>query len=161
MVFINSRWCHSGHVTIKQQICTPNIELLAVSLRPYYLPREFSHVLGVTVYISPSAVPSRACDVIHSSIAELQTVHPSAFILVNGDFNHVNVSRTLTDFKQHVTCSTRQNKTLDMLFANVKDAYRATALPPLGGSDHNLVRLVPTYMPAVKRLPTSTRTVAQ
>lgn len=88
-------------------------------------------------------------------------MHPSAFILVNGDFYHVNVSRTLTDFKQYVTCSTRQNKTLDMLFANVKDAYRSTALPPLGGSDHNLVRLVPTYMPAIKRLNTSTRTFPQ
>lgn len=48
------------------------------------------------------------------------------FILVNADFNHVNVSRTLIDFKQYVTCNTRQNKTLDMLFANIKDAYRST-----------------------------------
>lgn len=158
VVFINSRWCHSGHATVKQQICTPNIELL-VSLRVYYLPREFSHVLAVTVYIPPSAVPSH--DVIHSSIAELQTVHPSAFILVNRDFNNVNVPRTLTDFKQYVTCSTRQSKTLDMLFANVKDAYRSTAPSPLGGSDHNLVRLVPTYMLAIKRLPTATSTVPQ
>lgn len=70
-------------------------------------------------------------------------MHPSAFILANGDFNYVNVSRMLTDFKKYVTCSTRQNKTLDMLFANVKDAYRSTARPSLGGSDHNLVRLVP------------------
>lgn len=161
VVFINSRWCHPGHVTIKQKICTPDIELLVVSLRPYYLPREFSHVLAVTVYIPPSAAPSRVCDVIHSSIAGLQTAHPSTFILVNGDFNHVNVSRRLTDFKQYVTCNTRQNKTLDMLFANVKDAYKSTALPPLGGSDHNLVRLIPTYMPAIKRLPTTTRTIPQ
>lgn len=159
VVFINSRWCHPGHVTIKQQICTPDTELLAVSLRPYYLPREFSHVLAVIVYIPPSTALSRACDVIHSSIPELQTAHPSTFIfiLVNRDFNHVNASETLPDFKQHVTCSTRLNTTLDMLFANVKDTYRSTALPPLGGSDHNLVRA----RPAIMRLPTTTRTIPQ
>ena len=27
-------------------ICYPNVELLAVGLRSYYLPREFSHVMG-------------------------------------------------------------------------------------------------------------------
>lgn len=54
VVFINSRWCQPGHVTVKEQICNQDIELLVVSLRPYYLPREFSHVFAV--YIPPSAV---------------------------------------------------------------------------------------------------------
>lgn len=56
VVFINSRWYQPGHVTVKQQICNPDIELLVVSLRPYYLPRQFSHVFAVTVYIPPNAV---------------------------------------------------------------------------------------------------------
>ncbi|KAK0155356.1 hypothetical protein N1851_002313 [Merluccius polli] len=45
-----------GHVTVK----VPDIELLAVGLRPYYLPRALSHVIIVTVYIPPSANPSSA-----------------------------------------------------------------------------------------------------
>lgn len=49
--------------------------------------------------------------------------------------------------------------TLDLLYVNVKDAYKSTVLPPLGGSDHNLVHLSPTYTPAVKRMPVTTRTV--
>lgn len=53
----------------------------------------------------------------------------------------------------------RGNKTLDLFYANVKDAYKSTALPPLGGSDHNLVHLSPTYNPVVKRIPITTRTV--
>ncbi|KAI4877531.1 hypothetical protein NFI96_027122, partial [Prochilodus magdalenae] len=75
-VLVNNRWCSPGHITIKERICCPDIELLAVGLRPYYLPREFSHVVVVAVYIPPSANPTSACDVIHSTIARLQTQHP-------------------------------------------------------------------------------------
>ena len=32
-LFINNKWCNSGHVTVKEVICCPDIELLAVSLR--------------------------------------------------------------------------------------------------------------------------------
>ena len=160
-VFVNSRWCNPKHITVKERICTPDIELLAMSLRPYYLPREFSHCIIVTVYIQPSAVAAQASDVIHSTVAGLQTRHPSAFIIVNGDFNHVKVSRALSNFTQYVTCNTRHNKTLDLLYANIKEAYSATVLPPLGGSDHNLIRLVPTYKPVVRRQPATTRTVQQ
>lgn len=38
-VFVNDRWCNFGHITIKEQLCCKHIELLAVSMRPYYLPR--------------------------------------------------------------------------------------------------------------------------
>ncbi|KAK0139064.1 hypothetical protein N1851_024418 [Merluccius polli] len=37
------------------------------------------------------------------------------------------------------------------MYANVKDAYTATPLPPLGKSDHNLVFLHPQYTPLVRR----------
>ena len=147
---------------VKKEIaCTPDVELLAVGLRPYYLPREFSAVIIVVVYTPPSAVAGRACDVIHSTVADLQTRHPNALIIVNGDFNHVNISKTLTDFTQYVTCSTRGDKTLDLLYANVKEAYSATALPPLGKSDHCLIQLSPIYKPLVRRQPITTRTVQQ
>ncbi|KAI3355865.1 hypothetical protein L3Q82_004417 [Scortum barcoo] len=39
-----------------------DIELLAVSIRPYYLPREFSHVITITTYIPPSANANAACE---------------------------------------------------------------------------------------------------
>lgn len=129
-VFINNKWCNPGHITVKDSICTPDIELLAVSLRPYFLPREFSHAIVVIVYIPLGAAASQANDVIHSSVAGLQTQHPSAFITVNGDFNHVKVSKTLSNFSQYVTGGTRKDKTLDLLYANVKEAYSSTILPP-------------------------------
>ncbi|KAI3351339.1 hypothetical protein L3Q82_005886 [Scortum barcoo] len=54
-LFVNDRWCNPGHIHVKEQRCTRDIELLAVSIRPYYLPREFSHVIAITTtYIPPS-----------------------------------------------------------------------------------------------------------
>ncbi len=75
-VLVNNKWCNPAHITIKERVCSRDSELLAVGLRPYYLPREFSHVVMVTVYVPPSANPTSACDVIHSAIARLQTVNP-------------------------------------------------------------------------------------
>ncbi|KAJ8010039.1 hypothetical protein DPEC_G00070840 [Dallia pectoralis] len=95
-VFVNSRWCDPGHVTEKTKVCLPDIEVLAVGMHPYYMPREFSHVILLAVYIPPSADGGSACDVIHSITASLQTQHPDALFLISGDFNHVPLKRTLS-----------------------------------------------------------------
>ena len=113
----------------------------------------------MAVYIPPSANPTSVCDVIHSTIAGLQTARPSARITISSDFNLVSIKKTLPKFTQYATCKTREEKTLDLLHANVKDAYTSMFLPPLGRSDHNLVLLTPCYMPLVKRLPATTKTV--
>lgn len=47
---------------------------------------------------------------------------------------------------------------LTLLYANAKEAYTATVLPPIGRSDHNLVYLQPCYKPCVLRQPITTRT---
>ena len=158
-VFVNNRWCSPGHVTIKDNICSPDIEVLAVGLRLYYLPREFSHGIAVAVYIPPSANPTSACEVINSTIAGLQTAHPSALIIISCDFNNVSIKRIILKFTLYVTCTTRDEKTLVLLYANVKEAYTSLSLPPLGRSDHNLVLLTPYYVPLVKRLPVTTKSV--
>ena len=75
-VFINKRWCNPRHIMVKITICSRDIELLAVSLRPHYMPREFSHAIVVVVYIPPRAIAETACDVIHSAVERLQTQHP-------------------------------------------------------------------------------------
>ncbi len=50
-VFVNDSWSNSGPITIKEQLCCKDIELLAVSMRPYYLLKEFSHVIAIAAYI--------------------------------------------------------------------------------------------------------------
>ncbi|XP_016522199.1 uncharacterized protein LOC107834813 [Poecilia formosa] len=156
---LSQRWCNPGHINVKEKICTPDIEVLAVGLSPYYLPREFTSVIVFVVYIPPSGVAAAACDVINSTVAKLQTQHQDAFLAITGDFNHAPLDKTFNNFQQYVDCPTRDNKTLDLPYTNAKDAYSTSAVPPLGRSDHNLVRLSPRYVPLVRRQPLHTRTV--
>ena len=151
-LYVSERWCNPGHVSVKERLCTPDIELLAVGMCPCYLPREFTSPITIAVYIPPSADAAVACEVISSAIAKLQTEHPDAFMVITGDFNHASLNNILNNFHQYVDCPTRDNKTLDLLYANAMDAYDATALPPLGKSDHNLVMMTPKYVPLVRSL---------
>ena len=48
--FVNNSWC-----TISKEVCSPEIELLMISCRPHYLPREFSFIFFVAVYIPPQS----------------------------------------------------------------------------------------------------------
>ena len=49
-VFVNERWYNPGHVTVKECLCSPDIDLLAASIRPYHLQRGFSSAILVGVY---------------------------------------------------------------------------------------------------------------
>ena len=51
-------------------------------------------------------------------------------MIISGDFNHTTLDSTLAVFYQVVDCPTRNNRTIDLLFANVQEAYRVTPLPP-------------------------------
>lgn len=155
-MYVNNRWCNPGHISVKTVLCCRDLELLAVSLWPYYLQRELSHVITICVYIPLRADAATACKRIHSITARLQTQHPEAFMIISGDFNHVTLDSTLAAFYQAVDCPTRNNRTIDLLYVNVRDAYRVTPLPPLGKSDHNLIHLQPQYTPLVQRQPVST-----
>ena len=50
------------------------------------------------VYVPPSADAAVACDIIHSAVAQIQTQHPSAVIVITGDFNHVSLDKILPTF---------------------------------------------------------------
>lgn len=87
----------------------------------------------------------------------LQSQHPDAFFLISGDFNHFTLDRTLAS--SIVSCPTRKNRTIDLLYTNTDGAYSVCRLTPLGKSDHNLVHLRPTYTSLVKRETVTTRQV--
>jgi len=38
-VYVNNRWYNPGHITLKERVCSLDIELLAVSLHPESSPR--------------------------------------------------------------------------------------------------------------------------
>lgn len=158
-LYVNNQWCHPGHITEKHRVCDPNIELLAVSCRPYFLPREFTNVIVIVTYIPPSANAKLATDSISRVVHELQSHTTDALVVINGDFNHCTLSASLPSFRQFVNCPTRGEKTIDLFYANIKDSYKSTDLPPLGRSDHNLVLLSSKYTTLARRQPVSTKTV--
>ena len=65
----------------------------------------------------------------------------------------------LAAFHQVVNCPTRKNRTIDLLCANVKEAYRVTAFLPLGKSYHNLVYIQPQHTPQVQKRAVTTRSI--
>lgn len=101
--------------------------LLAVGFWPFYLPWQLSAAIIVTVYTPTAAVAAGASDVIHVTVADLLMQHPDTLIKINR-----YATNTLTNFTHYVTCSTRREETLDLLYANVKEAHSTPALPHLG-----------------------------
>ncbi len=50
-VYVSNNWCKQ--YTVREKICDPDLELLCLSLRPFYLPREFGNIIVCAVYIPP------------------------------------------------------------------------------------------------------------
>ena len=147
-IYMNNRWCNN-HV-VRETICTPDIELLSISCRPYYLPREFSQIFVVLVYIPPSSNYEIAAEPIQHHMHELDSVSCSAPKLILGDFNGCSLKTYLPTYKQYVTCETRNDKTIDLCYCNIKNAYKSVPKPPLGTFDHNIVQLLPAYKQLLK-----------
>ena len=86
-------------------------ELLCLSMRPNYLPREFGNIIIAAVYVPPSGNADRAAARI-AECAQLQHT-PGAPVFFLGDFNHCKRDTALPGFEQFVKCDTRNNKILD------------------------------------------------
>ena len=63
-MYVNERWCHKNNVRVTDSVGTPDIELLTVVCRPFYLPREFPKITVNVVYIPPDANYTEANKVI-------------------------------------------------------------------------------------------------
>ena len=147
ILFFNQRWVNPRNVTVKEGICCADIELLSVGFHAFYAPREFPYTVVIVVYIPPRAAPTTACDVIRDAVARMQTQHPKALTAITGDFNHVSLSSCLTGFVQYVDCPTRGEKTLDLFYAHVKDAYsrrvcrKPSISPPIAANNNNIAAM--------------------
>ena len=52
-LFINNSWWVMSHIKEVSRYYSPEVECLMISCRPHYLPRDFSSVLFVAVYLPP------------------------------------------------------------------------------------------------------------
>ncbi len=72
-VYINNVWCRDAVVVCKH--CSPLVELMIIKCRPFYLPREYTAILLVAVYIPPNSNNNRseALNYLYQHISEQQT----------------------------------------------------------------------------------------
>ena len=94
-VYINEAWCSRSHVHTRKVLNTPDLDLLSISLRPHYLPREFSQVFVTLVYVPPHACLARAAQQIADAVRELQSMSADAPNLMLGDFNSTKLHTVL------------------------------------------------------------------
>ncbi|KAK0152182.1 hypothetical protein N1851_006413 [Merluccius polli] len=92
------------------------------------------------------------------TINKLQQVHPDGVHIIAGEFNQANLKSVQPKFYQHVKCPTRGSNTLDHVYTNIKQAYRAIPLPH-SQSDHLSLLFTPAYIPLRRRSTPLTKTI--
>lgn len=110
---VNRKWCNI--IAVRDMLYTLDIELLTVSLHPFYSPRDSCNCFFTVVYIHPRANhASRAAEILSSSIHRLESLFPDAPKFRLGDFNQFKMGKTLKNCHQYVTCAIRHNRTVDV-----------------------------------------------
>ncbi|CAI5670170.1 unnamed protein product [Oreochromis niloticus] len=95
-LYINS-WCST--VTVREKLCTTDVELLAFYLRPYYLPREFPQLFIILVYIHPRALHQHSVQT-GTIITRLYQVHPGLHLPEQQTLDHQGTHGILNEKKQ-------------------------------------------------------------
>ncbi|KAK3561458.1 hypothetical protein QTP86_002817 [Hemibagrus guttatus] len=106
---------------------------------------------SVQMYIPPSANAKEVLCELNGAISGLQNAHPDRLFIIAGDFNHANLKSVLPKFHQHVDFAMRGTNTLDLVYTNILDAYRAEPHPHLDYSDHISVMLISAYRLLIRR----------
>ena len=159
-IYVNERYCNRANITVRKTLSTPDVDLISVSLRPKYLPREFGQIFMTVVYSHPSADNKRAAKEITDVIRALQLIAPDAPNFIIGDFNKgLDMKKSLPDLRQYITCNTRKNSRPDGFYGNIPNAYQSYLLPNIGQSDHHTVHLIPSYKPVIQTQPIVKKTV--
>ena len=115
------------------------------SCRPHYLPREFSCVLLIAVYLPPqtNAGTKTALNKLFKAISKQENAHPEALLLVAGDFNAGK--HLFAEFLPECHMCNQRKKNLDHLYSTHRDEHKTLPHPAFGKSDHNSVFFNPVY----------------
>ena len=115
-MFVDNSW--ATQYCIREQVCTPDFEILTVSFRPFYSPREYGQITIILVYV-PGPKFEAAGERIAESYNNALTRSADQAILTLGDFNSLNLSEHLPTLEKYVDCPTRLNRTIDQCYGNV------------------------------------------
>ena len=122
-MYMNKLWCNN--FTVRSSFCSEDIELICISFRPFYLPREFPQVHVFLVYIPPSAKTDNAINIIQQNVQQMENQSPNSPKIILGDFNQCRLEESLPHFCQCIDNATRGNNILDRCYTSIPDAYKA------------------------------------
>ena len=136
-------------------------EVLWTYIRPARLPRGIPCVIIGTVYHThypEGASDKTMLEYLTSTLTTIEARYPGCGILLTGDFNRLNISRLLMQFKlkQLVSAPTRGQQILELIVTNMPNLYdkkSVQSFPPFGLSDHSVLLL----QPKVRTVLTSSR----
>jgi ribosome assembly protein 1 len=97
-IYVNERWCNNA--TLKKLHCDDNIELLMISCRPYYMPREFNNIYITVVYIPPDGNFTRATEILTDCVTMMDDNCQDGVNIILGDFNGCDVSQQIPHYFQ-------------------------------------------------------------
>ena len=124
------------------QVDTGDHEIIWLSIRPPWLPRNISNIILAVLYYPPKTLASARDDLIKHIIhttQQLQSKYINAGIIITGDYNTLPEKEIATalKLKQVVKIPTRGNNTLDKILTNMHKLYKEpSSLPALASSDH-------------------------
>ncbi len=156
-IYVHNNWCTATNIIGTH--CSPDLEYLVVKCRPFHMPREFSSILIIAVYIPPQANAKLALEELHTAINNQLNTQPETVMIVAGDFNHVELKAVLPKFYKNINFLTRGNNILDQVYTNIPGAYKAAASSHLGMSDHIALEMIPAYKPLICRARPTVKTV--
>ena len=101
---------------------------------------------------SQYSIPNAAVKDLHSTISMCEKDDPNASSIVAGDFNEASMVSTMPEYKQYVTCLSRNNRILYRCYCQVKKADRSVTRSCYGDANHATIMLIPIYKQQLKRL---------
>lgn len=120
------------NVVVRDAHCSPDIEYLLLQRRPFYLPREFTSVGIIAVYVPPHANTKLAMEKLHLAISRYLSTQPDSVVIAAGNFNNANLKSVLPKLCK---LPNKEKKMLDQVYCNISHAFKASPLPHLGFSD--------------------------
>jgi hypothetical protein len=105
-----------------------SVQYIVINCRSHYLPREFSAILFVAVYLPPQT-DAGTKTALSAEISKPETTHPEAALLKAGDFNAGKLKSVLL-------ISFLGENILDHLYST--HTYKDLPRPPFGKSGSTL-----------------------
>ena len=153
---VNRSWCST--VTVGEKLCTADIELLAVSLRHYYLPREFPQLFIILVDIDLRANRAKASEHFTAFCTNWNNTRctlPNLYWVISTIVSRTSALKLSNNMLHAALARSR------LCYGFVPDAFKALTLSPLSSVDHYTILLAPAYIPVSRRIKKTTKRIRQ